>query len=65
MICPRCTKAIPSDPKDGGIHTCTPTPLVRGLEARVAELEARLAEEVKDRDHWKALAESLSYPTSD
>ena len=28
-------------------------------------LKARLAEEVKDRDHWKALAESLSYPMPD
>lgn len=37
--------------------------LVNKLEARVAELEARLAEEVKDRDHWKALAESLTFPT--
>ena len=40
MICPRCTKTIPSDP--GGIHTCTPTPLVHGLEARIAELEAAM-----------------------
>lgn len=23
MICPRCTKPLPSDPEDGGIHTCT------------------------------------------
>ena len=42
MICPRCTKPLPSDPEDGGIHTCTPTPLVHGLEARIAELEAAL-----------------------
>lgn len=35
---------------------------VEYLQARVAELEARLSEEVKDRDHWKALAESLSLP---
>lgn len=35
------------------------------IRARVAELEARLAEEVKDRDHWKALAESLSFPNLD
>jgi len=32
------------------------------LRARVAELEARLAEEVMDRDHWKAFAESLDFP---
>lgn len=32
------------------------------LRALVAELEARLAEEVKDSDRWKALAESLSFP---
>lgn len=32
------------------------------LRARVVELEARLAEEVKDRDHWRALAESLDFP---
>lgn len=61
MICPRCTKPLPSDPEDGGIHTCTPTALVHGLEARIAELEARLAEEVKDRDHWRALAESMTF----
>lgn len=38
---------------------------VQTLSTHVAELEARLAEEVKDRDHWKALAESLIYPTPD
>lgn len=42
QICPRCTKPLPSDPEDGGIHTCTPTPLVHGLEARIAELEAAM-----------------------
>ena len=49
MICPRCTKSLPPDPKDGGIHTCTPTPLVRGLEARVGELEAMIARHQKER----------------
>lgn len=28
----------------------------------ILQLEARLAEEVKDRDHWRALAESLDFP---
>ena len=35
---------------------------IKRLRARVAELEARLAEEVMDRDHWKAFAESLDFP---
>lgn len=38
--CPRClTLSSTTDNGDGGVHTCTPTPLVHGLERRVAELE--------------------------
>ena len=60
------------------LHSCpyygTPVPIsecgcleamLDQAEARVAKLEARLAEEVKDRDHWKALAESLSFPMTE
>ena len=40
--CPRClTLASETDDGDGWPHTCTPTPLVRGLEARIAELELK------------------------
>ena len=40
--CPRClTIASETEDGDGGPHTCTPTPLVRGLEARIAELESK------------------------
>ena len=40
--CPRClTLASETEDGDGGPHTCTPTPLVRGLEARIAELESK------------------------
>lgn len=49
QICQRCTKRLPIDPEDSGIHTCTPTPLVRGLEARVAELETAIATHQKER----------------
>ena len=39
--CPRClTLSSTTEDGDGGVHTCTPTPLVRGLEGRIAELEA-------------------------
>lgn len=43
--CPRCGKYAPADP-----HTCSPAPIVPILEARVAELEARLSltESVED-----------------
>ena len=33
--CPRCCRIAPAE-----IHTCTPTPEWRAMEARVAELEA-------------------------
>jgi hypothetical protein len=40
--CPRCL-TLSSETEDGdggGFHTCTPSPLVHGLESRIAELEA-------------------------
>ncbi len=40
-ICPRCTKILPERPLVDSIHTCTPTDLVRGLEAENAALKAR------------------------
>ena len=39
--CPRClTLSSTTEDGDGGAHTCTPTPLVRGLEERIASLES-------------------------
>lgn len=52
--CPRCltlTSAISME--HGGAHTCTPTPLVRNLEARIAELEA-------DIDRYRAEFDALN-----
>ena len=41
--CPRClTLSSECEDGDGGVHTCTPTALVRNLETRVAELEAEI-----------------------
>jgi hypothetical protein len=40
--CPRCL-TLTGDTEDGVIHTCTPTKAWREMEARVAELEARIA----------------------
>jgi hypothetical protein len=40
--CPRCL-ALTGDPEDGAIHTCSPTEAWREMEARIAELEARIA----------------------
>jgi hypothetical protein len=39
MICQRCTKDVSGD----GVHTCTPSALVRKLEAKVVELTQQLA----------------------
>lgn len=42
--CPRCLLlSSEADDGDGGPHSCTPTPLVRDLEACIAGLETRLA----------------------
>ena len=38
MICPRCLKNL-----HHGVHTCTPTPLVRELETEIERLRAELA----------------------
>jgi hypothetical protein len=40
--CPRCL-TITGDPEDGVIHTYSPTEAWREMEARIAELEARIA----------------------
>jgi hypothetical protein len=47
--CPRCL-TITGDQEDGAIHTCSPTDAWRemgtriaGLEAEIAELEAKIA----------------------
>lgn len=55
--CPRCLRHS-FDPEDGQVHTCTPTPLVRGLETRISKLEAQLAAQDADWDasHKKAVA---------
>jgi hypothetical protein len=40
--CPRCL-TLTGDVEDGSVHTCSPTPAWREMEAKVAELEATLA----------------------
>lgn len=46
--CPRClTLSSTTDDGDGGVHTCTPTPLVRDLENQIAELKTKM--EAEDR----------------
>jgi hypothetical protein len=40
--CPRCL-TLTGDPEDGATHTCTPTKAWREMEARIAELEAKIA----------------------
>ena len=42
MICQRCLKTLSAE----GVHTCTPTELVRKLEADLAAMTA-------ERDHWR------------
>lgn len=53
--CPRClTLSSECEDGDGGPHECTPTPMVRDLESRVAELESAIrehAEVVRDTLH--------------
>ena len=53
MICQRCAK------EKSGIHTCTPSDLVRGLEQQNAELVAALecAESLFDRT-WNSVVGS-------
>ena len=58
--CPRClTLASETEDGDGGPHTCTPTPLVRGLEARIAELESKKepSMNMSDPDQMRVLRE--------
>lgn len=46
--CPRClTLSSTTEDGDGGVHTCTPTPLVRSLESQIEELKTKL--EAEDR----------------
>jgi len=48
--CPRCLTELWNAGQDA-VHTCTPTPLVRDLEARIADLEALLALSEAARNH--------------
>jgi len=48
MICPRCLKNL-----HHGVHTCTPTPLVRELETEATRLRAELEHAREERDSWR------------
>lgn len=57
IICARCLKTLPDM---DGCHTCTPSPLVRSLEGRIAELEQR-PQGIGDGDIQHALDERDRY----
>ena len=49
--CPRClTLSSECEDGDGGAHTCTPTPFVRGLE--------------EERDRYRAALEIIADPST-
>jgi len=66
--CPRClTLSSETEDGDGGNHACTPTPLVRGLEAYVAELEAQQKCDIEsihaiqtEKDRYRAALSEMS-----
>ena len=55
-VCCRCMKNIGM--AEGDCHTCTPTPLVRNLEARVAELEGAMGNLLLAAEHVSVFVNS-------